>query len=225
MSDDKFRTAFNTDVTNNAPGNRLACPSPEQLQSLAASGQGGNSTNLKMLDHVFGCAYCRADFALLRAVHVGVQLAESESVRQTPNRNWFTGPGLAIAATLLFAIGIGGEVFRRSRASELRGANTDASDVAVVSPASASTIAPDVAFVWHKVAGAATYEIQVLDTAGVVIASHITADTVFTSSAEERGRIAAVLAFDWFVSAKRSDGNERRSAIARVHVNATARRP
>ncbi|MEO7997366.1 MAG: hypothetical protein ABI852_07970 [Gemmatimonadaceae bacterium] len=221
MSDDKLRAAFNTHVANNAPSDRSACPSPEQLQTLAESGQGSNSTNLKMLDHVFGCAYCRADFALLRAVHTGVQSAQQAdgySTRKPSLVGRFSAPRIAIAATLLLAIGIGGESFRRSRAAVVRGDGGDTTDVVVVSPAAASVIAPDAAFVWHKVAGAVTYEVQLLDTTGVVIASHISADTVFNSSADARARIAAVPALDWFVSARRDDGNERRSAMIRVQV-------
>lgn len=225
MNDDKLRTAYNMHVEGNAPSNRSGCPSPEQLQRLAESGQGGDSNNLKLLNHVFSCAYCRADFALLRAVETSVQSsAESEQAQRqaTQKRNgWFSSPRIAIAASLLLAIGIGGEFWLRAqaRASALRGAPIDTSDVVIVAPSANTAISPDAPFVWRKVAGAATYEVQLLDTNGVVIATHITSDTVFTPATEDRARIAALTKLDWFVSARRSDGNERRSAIARVSVN------
>lgn len=227
MSDDKLRAAYNAYVHDNAPRDRSGCPTPEQLQTLAESGQGGNNTNLKMLDHVFGCAFCRADFALLRAVQTGVQSSneteQASGTKTEPRRTWFTGPRIAIAASLLFAIGIGSESLRRARSSELRGTPTDASDVVIVSPSVNATISPDAAFVWRKVVGAVSYELQLLDTAGGVVTSQITSDTVYTPNSDERARIAALSKLDWFVAARRSDGNERRSAITRVQVKATGR--
>jgi hypothetical protein len=232
MSDDKLRAAYNTYVNHNAPRDRSGCPTPEQLQALAESGQGGSSTNLKMLDHVFSCAFCRADFALLRAVQTGVQTDVQSSSRTEQaagtktetRRRWFTGPRIAIAASLLFAIGIGSESLRRARSPELRGSPTDASDVVIVSPPANATTSPDAPFVWRKVAGAVSYELQLLDSAGGVITSQVTSDTVYTPNSDERARIAALSKLDWFVSARRSDGNERRSAITRVRVKATGRR-
>ena len=148
--------------------------------------------------------------------------------RAKANSRWFTGRRLAIAAALVVAIGIGGNSVRRAndvtRDNVLRNAPGDASDVVTVSPLVNGQFAADAQFVWRKVSGAVTYEIQLLDTTGVVIATHVTADTVFTPAADDRAKLATVKLFDWFVSARRSDGNERRSSIARVRVDAIERR-
>ena len=68
MSDDQLRAIYNARVTNDVPADRANCPTPEQLQRLAESGNGGSASNLTRLDHVFGCAYCRPEFALMRSV-------------------------------------------------------------------------------------------------------------------------------------------------------------
>lgn len=217
MSDDKLRAAFNAEVARSAPKDRSACPTPEQLQALAESGQGGDSANLKTMDHIFGCAYCRADFALLRSVRSGVAAADNGSSNAPARRSWFNGPRIAIAASILFAIGIGNESLRRTRTSEVRNAS-EANDVVLVSPPDGSIVAAVPTFVWRKVPGAAAYEVQLVDTTGVVITTQITSDTVFIPNAEDRARIAALKSFDWFVSARRSDGNERRSVVTRVQL-------
>ena len=72
--------------------------------------------------------------------------------------------------------------------------------------------------------GAVSYEVELLDTAGVVIATAVTADTVFNPPADERAKLAKARIFDWFVAARRSDGNERRSDIVRVRATVTEAR-
>ena len=229
MSDDQLRAIYNARVAGDAPPDRVNCPTPEQLQRLAGSENGGSAQNLTLLDHVFGCAYCRPEFALLRSVQTASEAHDGVgAARVKANTRWFTGPRLAIAAALVVAIGIGGNSVRRAndvtRDNVLRDAPGDASDVVTVSPLVNDQFAADAQFVWRKVSGAVTYEIQLLDTAGVVIATHITADTVFTPAADDRAKLATVTLFDWFVAARRSDGNERRSSIARVHVGTIERR-
>lgn len=226
MNDDKLRALYGARVAASVPADRSCCPSPEQLQRLAESGNGGNSANLAMLDHVFGCAYCRPEFALLRTVQAESEAVGGATTARTKAANrWLTGPRLAIAAGLLIALGIGGESLRRMRAGEssdvVRNAAVDANEIALVAPLSNTAGAK---FVWHKMAGAITYEVQVLDTNGSVLATRVTSDTVYSPSASEREQFELAGMVDWFVVAKRSDGNERRSSIARVRAGPTDRR-
>ncbi|MEO7360424.1 MAG: hypothetical protein ABI120_08840 [Gemmatimonadaceae bacterium] len=229
MSDDQLQARYNAQVARNAPTDRAACPSPEQLERLADGGNGHGASNLTLLDHVFGCAYCRPEFALLRSVQTTAESADRGSAARTKAATrWFTAPRLAVAAVVLVAIGIGGNALRHPRddmrANVLRNAPGAASDVVTVSPLVNDLFAVDAQFVWRKVSGAVTYEIQLLDTTGVVIMTHVTADTVFSPAAEDRAKLAAAKIFDWFVAARRSDGNERQSNIARVRVRTTERR-
>ena len=128
----------------------------------------------------------------------------------------------------MVAIGIGGNTVRRAndvtRDNVLRNAPGDASDVLAVSPLVNDAFAADAQFVWRKVSGAVTYEIQLLDTTGLVIATHVTADTAFSPAPGDRAKLATAGVFDWFVAARRSDGNERQSAIMRVRVGPIERR-
>lgn len=229
MSDDKLRAIYNARVTASAPADRTNCPTPEQLQLLTESGKGGSASNIALLDHVFGCAYCRPEFALLRAVQFESEDADTSQRARTKARNrWLTGPRLALAAGVLVAIAIGGESLRRMSGDApqdvLRSAPGDASDVVLVAPARDAVLSVDAPFVWRKVTGAVTYEVQLLDTTGVVIATHVTSDTVFSPAADDRAKLASAKVFDWYVSARRADGNERRSSIARARAVATERR-
>ena len=229
MSDDELRAIYNARVASSAPADRVNCPSPEQLQLLVERETDSSAPNLTLLDHVFGCVNCRPEFSLLRSVHTASVTADGVSAARTKVApRWFTAPRLLIAAALLVAIGIGGNALRRPHddtpANVMRNSPSDASDVTTVSPLVNDAFAADAPFVWRKVSGAVTYEVQLLDTTGVVIATYITADTVFSPAADDRAKLATARVFDWFVAARRSDGNERRSNIARVRVGTTERR-
>lgn len=219
MSDEKLRAAYERQVAANAPVDRSKCPSTELLQEMAEMGQGGSDENLKTMDHIFGCMYCRADFALLRSVEVGAMRAGNTVLAAQSNR-WFTGPRIAFAATLLLAIGIGTETVRRRNNSTVR-AGSEAADIIVVSPAANAVVTAAPPFVWHKVAGADSYEIQLLDTTGVVITSQVTSDTTYIPPVSMQLHLNQLPAFDWLISARRSDGNERRSSVMRVRVKPT----
>lgn len=217
MSDDKLRAIYNARVVNDAPENRVNCPSPEQLQLLAENGKGGDAEALALLDHVFGCALCRAEFALLRTVNAASKTGEGSSPAETKAASrWFSPSRFAIAATLVIAAAIGSATLRRSGSTDtVRSTGADANDIVLVAPL------PDVAgaqFIWRKMTGAVTYELQVLDTTGSVLAGEITSDTVFKPTPDQRARLESAGTIDWFVAAKRSDGNERRSSVARVRI-------
>ena len=226
MSDDKLRAIYNARVAGTAPANRADCPTPEQLQLLSERANGDSASNLAMLDHVFGCAYCRAEFAILRTVQSEPDAAKASSAAQSKAASrWLTGPRIAIAAGLLLAVGIAGESLRRMRLNDssdvVRNAGGDASDVVLVAPLANAAGAQ---FVWRRVTEAVTYEVQVLDTVGGVLATHVTSDTVYTPSDAERAKLELAGRIDWYVAARRADGNERRSNIVRARFGATERR-
>ncbi|MBC8090268.1 MAG: hypothetical protein H7Z40_23660 [Phycisphaerae bacterium] len=219
MTDPSLRAAYRAAVERAAPPNRAGCPSADKLGVLAASTNvGASQEHGVMLDHVLSCAHCRPEFELLRATNAA---ARGETGR---SRSWFTPQRIALAATMLMAVGIGGEAWRRSRTAEMRGTPVDVSDVVLVSPSSGNTAPLTARFVWRSVNGAATYQWDMLDSAGAVLVQGTTADTTAQLSATDSARLASLPFFDWMVTARRSDGNERRSALTRVRVSPSERR-
>jgi hypothetical protein len=68
------------------------------------------------------------------------------------------------------------------------------------------------------VPNASAYTIELLDTASAVLVSRITPDTTISLSDDELARVKAASTFDWMVTARRGDGNERRSTLTRVRL-------
>ncbi|MGV3707888.1 MAG: hypothetical protein ACO1Q7_03535 [Gemmatimonas sp.] len=240
MSDEKLRALYSARVAADAPSDRAGCPSPEALERVAAGPKDGMEPDLGALDHVFSCAHCRTELALLRTVQN--ELATSEwserdsalersvaregreakaTARQKADLRWFAGPRLAAAAAVLIAVAVVTQTARNRATDNVVRDAGDSSDVSVVSPAPNGEFANNGAFVWRSAGAGVTYEIQLLDTAGVVIASQVTSDTVYIPDVATRSRLDTAGVFDWFVSARRSDGNERRSAVLRVRVGRT----
>ena len=211
MSDQSLQAAYQAHVGKNTPANREGCPTADELNVLAASGDvGDNSAQTATLEHVLSCAVCRPEFELLRAANVAERAAAQAA--RTP----FTQQRIALAATLLLAVGIGGEAWRRSQVSLTRATPADGSDVVLVSPASKNAQPVSGKFVWRAVSGAVAYQLEVLDSAGTAVVQATTADTTVHLSTSDSLRVAALPVFDWMVTARRSDGNERRSALTRV---------
>ncbi|MEP6764791.1 MAG: hypothetical protein ABJB66_10795 [Gemmatimonadaceae bacterium] len=219
MSDEKLKSAYNAYVSASAPADCSACPSPEKLEALAAGNDAaGDSTSMALFDHVFSCAYCREDFALLRSV----QSATNSTANRRSKLHTFTG--VAAAAVLLLAIGFGTNKLLRSPDVIVRGAPDGASDVILISPVATVNFADVGKFSWQGVAGASSYELEVLDTNGVVVLTRVTANTSLPLPTDDAARVASLPSFDWFVTARRADGNERRSAITRVRLSAKPNR-
>ncbi|MEO8624603.1 MAG: hypothetical protein ABI625_26210, partial [bacterium] len=65
---------------------------------------------------------------------------------------------------------------------------------------------------------ASAYTIELLDTTNAVLVSRTTPDTTITLTDAELARVKAASTFDWMVTARRGDGNERRSALIRVRL-------
>ncbi len=224
MTPDGLRDAYQRQVRSSASLDRRDCPSPDALQRLA-----DESLAIKrravMLDHVMGCAHCAPEFALLRSVATAQLHPASTWLR----RPWLSPARLAVAATLLVAVGIGGSAWQRSRtpatgpsaeqpATPAPVLRDDGSMVTLVSPTDRVAGTDLRALSWRRVDGADGYVLDVFDTTGALLLSRPTADTVAALNATEVAQLAAGGVFDWMVTARRVDGNERRSSLTRVRI-------
>ena len=212
MDDDAIRRAY-TAAAAARGADRRDCPSPEALRALAALERHDDATSDRF-DHVMACRPCQEEYELLRAI----ALAERQATARTSPRRTFP---MAIAASVIIAIGIGGLSLRhRSDDGAVRGAppaaSSPADEVALSSPPSRVAPGDSLHLVWHRVRDAEAYRVELLDTNGALLHTEVTSDT---SVAWAPALLpAGTTSFDWLVVATRADGASLRSALHRVQV-------
>jgi hypothetical protein len=168
------------------------CPSPE-------------SERLKVLDHVFRCAACTREFALLRSV------ADPSSLAATTARRGFAGTivrGLIAASVGAIAF-LGVRRLVGPGEEPMRGGG---GDFALVSPADGGEAsASSTLFVWRSSPGALRYTLEVDAPDGTVAYTTETADTTASATFSlMQGE------YRWWVLAKLNDGSEKRSEVRAV---------
>ncbi len=198
MSDDRLRELYAAGRTAGAEH-----PAPEAIHALVRR-EGPEDARLATLDHVMACEECHREFDLLRAI----EQAETERVaaaRPGARRAWLVP--VALAASLLLAVGIGRSVLRPDGEDTTRGA---ADDVVLVQPGREASAGDALSFTWRAVAGASGYELEVLDAGGGVAASASTTDT--TASPLSAKALPAG-DYRWWVRAATTDARALRSAL------------
>jgi hypothetical protein len=162
---------------------------------------------LQILDTAMQCGACRRDLALLHAVSGGSSRAAQITARRF---RWQRFAPLAAAASIVLLAGIFGVNQWRQRSDEntMRAAGTR--EVTLISPAETSSHGEgSVTFVWHPVAGAIRYTLEVDAADGAVLFSAATTDTVLAAPLDNVARGT----HRWLVHARMDDGSERRSEI------------
>lgn len=204
MNEHELQAAFRRLSAQRAPG-RAACIAPEALMRLAA-GDGGEAERLAWLDHVAGCAECRADLDVARAVADAGRAFERRRVPAA----W-----LAIAASVLLVTG--GIAVWRSRAPApgdvMRG---EADGVVLVTPVGTVPAAAAGRLVWRAAPGEPSYDVEVLDPAGAAVWTLTTVDTSATMPA---GVLRREVEYRWRVTAILPTGGRRASPAASLRVH------
>lgn len=220
-SNDALRKAYRDAVEKQKPVTRDACPTADELAELAELAERDaideGSLLIARVEHVMSCASCRPEYELLRATNAASRQnnpIETEAPPVAPRRLPYRKVG--IAAALLIAAGIGGNMWEQYQSRVVR--TTDSSNVVLIFPKSETT--GGASFAWGRVEGAASYHIEVLDTTGAVVVQETTSDTTFSLVASDSARVASLNTFDWIVTARRIDGNERSSPLTRVRIRA-----
>jgi hypothetical protein len=206
FDDTELRAAYGPRLRELRTTHGPECPSPDALLA-AIQGEGAESVRLQILDTAMQCGACRRDLALLHAVSGGSTRAAQVAARRF---GWQRFAPLAAAASILLLVGLFGVNQWRQRTQEntMRAANTR--EVSLISPANASSHGEgSVTFVWHPVAGALRYTLEVDAADGSVLFSAATTDTILAAPLDNviRG------AHRWMVRAQMDDGSERRSEI------------
>ena len=209
LTDEQLRELYARVVAARRDPQRAACPAPDALRA-AGRREGAEQRRLVVLDHAMGCADCRQDLELLRAIETSRRTDAGTAVQ---TRRWVTPFYVMLAAS--FALVAALTVWERSQ-------RTAASDVLRGSDAAVATIAPlpdatvaggPLAFTWHAVPGARRYVVELLTAEGGVRASRKTTDTTATLGDP---RLAAG-DYTWWVRAQ-LDGGESRSTARHIRV-------
>jgi len=209
VSDQRLRELYSAAVARRP--RTTAHPAPEAVAALARR-EGPEDARLATLDHVMECAECRRDFDLLWTVERAG--AESGAAgRGAPRRGWFMPA--ALAASVLFAVGIGRQMLR-SGDDTTRGSGASGA-VSLVQPGPQLAAGQPVTFAWRPVPGASRYDLELLDARGSVAAAAATSDTSATPAAT---RDLPPGEYRWWVRATTSDARTVRSPLRPLRLTA-----
>lgn len=209
MTDEQLRAAYGRAMPAPRSADRAGCASPDEMIALLRK-EGSELARLATLDHTMTCSACQRDFELLRSIDAAGR-REDAAARSA---GWRKPLGLALAASLLLAIGLGPgrDWLARQEPDVMRGG---AASIVVASPAEGATVTTDsLEFAWHPVAGASRYTFELLTPDGTVRIGETTADTALTL----RGlRDVPAGDYRWWVRAE-MPGGERRSETRSIRL-------
>jgi hypothetical protein len=184
-----------------------ACVSPDDLLALIRQ-EGPETSRLEVLDHVMGCRECHREFELLRALEVAGGAGQPPVIRSIARRL----VPLALAASLLLAVGIGLAVRSRAGPEDIPRGGTHQLDL-LTPPAEVAPGQP-ITFSWRPVPGARRYQLEVLDANGTAMFSEFTPDTSLTWSAD---RLRPGESYRWWVRDV-TPGAELNSALRPLRI-------
>ncbi|HET9725404.1 MAG TPA: hypothetical protein VFP28_00720 [Gemmatimonadales bacterium] len=183
--------------------------SPDAILAVVTR-EGSEEERLATLEHVMACAACHREYQWLTAVNEAG--AEADGSAGAPaGRAWWRGAPMAMAASLLVAIGaavvLSGVL--RTGADRERGASRD---IALVGPADRVSGGGPITFAWHAVPGVSRYVLEVQRADGSVAFADTTADTSATLA--DASRLRPDSTYRWWVR-EVTDGSEPRSSALR----------
>jgi hypothetical protein len=177
MTDDRIRDLYGRALARGVslPENGSAgCVTPEDLLALVR-GEGTEEHRLETLDHVMACETCHREFELLRAIDQAGTKGGATGRRAS---GWQRFAPLALAASLLLAVGIGLGVRRLGEPSDVSRGNES---VVLLSPPAEVAARSPIIFVWRRVPNAHSYVLELLDRGpggdGTIVFSRKTSDT------------------------------------------------
>jgi hypothetical protein len=154
------------------------CVSPDDLLALVRR-DGPEERRLEILDHVMTCNQCRRELSLLQAIESAGAAMERRSPGQS--KIWGHWKPLALAASLLLAVGLGIAVRQRGSPDDItRGGGS----IQLLAPPPEIPPGQPLVFVWHPLTGARRYRLEILSQADAVVFTGETPDTTMPVSAD-----------------------------------------
>jgi hypothetical protein len=189
VSDTRLKELYARALARRSDVSAAPCPKPEELLALARR-EGSEEHRLAVLDHVMACSECRRELDLLRAI---AKAGESSTGGSLAKTQWQRLAPLALAASILLAVGIGLGIRRTEAPDVSRGA---AQALVLVAPLTEADPGRPVTFVWKAVPGALRYRLEVLDRNEAVAFSGETAETTLVMP---EGRLQRGAEYRWWV--------------------------
>jgi hypothetical protein len=200
---ENLRRIYTRQVAERRTPDSSRCVAPEAILAVLQR-EGSEESRLATLDHVMSCAACHREYELLSAVNEAAEESAGSAARRGA---WWRGTPLALAASLVAAIGAGLLVHDQIRHSEpIRG---EPGDIALVAPAATAPAASGLTFVWRAAPGATGYVLEVQRADGSIAFADTTTDTTLALS----NRLPPA-EYRWWVR-ELTDGAEPRSSELR----------
>jgi hypothetical protein len=196
-------------VARGAP-DAASCVSPEAILAVIRR-EGSEDERLTTLEHVMSCSACHREYEWLSAVDRAA--VESGGVPAAVARGvWWRARRLALAASLLLAVGLGLLIQRTiSRGPELQ--RGGAGDIVLLAPPGDATPAGPITFAWRPLSEASAYVLEIQRSDGSVAFTDTTTDTMATLA--EPGRVLPDAEYRWWVR-ETTDGAEPRASAFRT---------
>lgn len=195
-------------VARQAP-DPASCVPPEAILAVLRR-EGGEDERLATLEHVMSCSACHREYEWLSAVDQAA--VDSGGVPAVTGRSsWWRARPLALAASLLLAVGLGLLVRRTiSGGPELERGGSG--EIALLAPPADAVPAGPITFAWHPLPEATGYVLEVQRPDGSVAFTDTTADT--TATLTEPDRVLPESDYRWWVR-ETTDGAEPRASAFR----------
>jgi hypothetical protein len=187
-------------------GNRAGCQPVEAILAVIQR-EGSEDERLAALDHVMACPDCHREYEWLTAVEEAATTAAPRARDVAARRWWQRGAPLALAASVLLAVGVLLIPKLNRRGPEpVRGPE---SDIVPVGPTTGAQVKLPFTLAWHPLNGATRYVLEIQTSDGTVAFADTTGDTTVTVG--DASHLAAGSDYRWWVR-EVTDGAAPRSS-------------
>lgn len=189
MNDERLRVVYERILAESRPTGDD--PTPEQMLALA-EGRGSDAERLRTLERVMRSETSRQDFELLRAA--------SAAMRPRPRA---TGRILAAAAVLLLVAGGTTVTWQQMQHDDniMRGGEHS---VTLAAPNDSPAASGPLVFAWRRVAGAKSYEVELVEASGALVQMTTVRDTTWAPPPSLH--LVPGVEYRWWVRATLADG-------------------
>lgn len=191
MNDERLRAVYERILAEPRPAGADDEPTPEQMLALA-EGRGSDAERLRTLERVMRSESRRQDFELLRA---------AAAAARPPRRA--AGRMLAAAAIVLVAAGVATVTWRQMHTDDniMRG---DQKSVMLAAPSDSPAASGPLVFAWRRVAGATSYEVELVEAGGTLVQMATVRDTTWAPPPSVH--LVSGVEYRWWVRATLADG-------------------